>query len=421
MVKKATRTANGNGNGGRRRAAPRKPNGGGRRRVNGNRLVATAVSYAGAMSNQRPVVNGMHSMRGSDFFSTVEVQPNVSGTGRIIAKVPISPSQFPGTRLTQLADLWEFFKFTKFHLRWVPAVPTTLACQFVLYMDLDPTDDPTAIADEEALVRQAVAQTGAQQWNFHVPKTIPLAMRADRQYYFTGADKQNIRFTQQGAAYLIQITNPINFNGELISTPLQAGSLFIDWAINFSTPQINPAAVITNPTSVVDIENRITSTIIPDLSTGVTEYTVSGFTPRKFYAVSLNFTMSKTAPEGSLDLRGAPDSGISARILSSSGGISGNFVNTAALPGFLVRQANDVGDVEFTLDSTSLSSSNVAFLRIVYMPLYEELAPSAPPRITAVRHQSTTMKPKATDLGPCPICELDSAEGHEAPHEHLPE
>ena len=210
----------GNGNG--KRNGPKSPNGGQnpaqqrKRQPNGNALQASAVSYAGASSNRRPVINSVQTMSGSDFFSTVEVQPNVSGIGRIIAKVPISPSQFPGTRLTQLSNLWEFFKFTKFHLRWVPAVPTTLACQFVLYIDLDPSDDPTIISDEDALIRQAVAQTGAQQWNFHVPKTIPLAMRSDRQYYFTGVDKQNVRFSQQGAAYLIQITNPINFNGENI-------------------------------------------------------------------------------------------------------------------------------------------------------------------------------------------------------------
>ena len=422
MVKKTTKTTNGNGNGNRRRAAPaRKPNGTGRRRMNGNRLAATAASYAGAMSNQRPVINGVHTMRGSDFFSTVEVQPNVSGSGRIVAKIPISPSQFPGTRLTQLADLWEFFKFTRFHLRWVPAVPTTLACQFVLYMDLDPTDDPTAISDEDALIRQAVAQTGAQQWNFHVPKTIPLAMRSDRQYYFTGADKQNIRFTQQGAAYLIQITNPINFNGEAIATPLQAGSLFIDWTVNFSTPQINPAAVITNAITFSDVERRITSTEIPAIENGFTEFTVSGFTPRKYYIVSLNLIASSPPLIGFLALLGDENASPSARFSATSSVAVNAFTSsTTPIPGFLVRQADDVGDIVFTIQLSNLSYSDFLELRTVYMPLFEELAPSSPPRITATRTRSAqpmgpttpAFQPKVTDLGPCPLCELDSKDGH---------
>ena len=418
MVKKAA-TKNGNGNGGRRAAPARKPNGTGRRRMNGNRLRATALSYAGALSNQRPVVNGVHTMRGSDFFSTVEVQPNVSGSGRIVAKIPISPSQFPGTRLTQLADLWEFFKFTRFHLRWVPAVPTTLACQFVLYMDLDPTDDPTAISDEDALIRQAVAQTGAQQWNFHVPKTIPLAMRSDRQYYFTGADKQNIRFTQQGAAYLIQITNPINFNGEAISTPLQAGSLFIDWTVNFSTPQINPAAVITNAITFNDVQSRITFTdFTPEEAT--IEYTVSGFTPRKYYIVSLNVLQSAGAPGGgSVRLLGTDDATPSFQFIASTAPQINYDTLSTPITGFLVRQADDNGDLTFVIDINNLASF-LQVLRAVYMPLFEEQAPAAPPRVARSRILSSrpielptkTPQTKSVDLGPCPLCELDSKDGH---------
>jgi len=126
----------------------------------------------------------------------------------------------------------------------VPAVPVTLACQLVLYVDLDPSDDPTVISNPDALIRQAVAQTGAQQWNFHTPKSIPMAMRSDQQYYFTGEDKQNVRFTQQGVAYLIQVTNAVNVSGEPITSDIIAGSIFFDWQCNFNIPQINPESVV---------------------------------------------------------------------------------------------------------------------------------------------------------------------------------
>jgi hypothetical protein len=84
------------------------------------------------------------------------------------------------------------------------------------------------------------------QWNFHTPKNIPMAMRTDQQYYFTGPTKTNERFTNQGRAYLIQVTNPVNFNGEAISSDIEAGSLYFDWVCQFNIPQLNPAGLITN-------------------------------------------------------------------------------------------------------------------------------------------------------------------------------
>ena len=273
--------ANGNGKGQRRSKPKAKPR---RNGTNGNAMRPTRQSRAGVANNNgnsRPVQNRVTSLSGSDFLTTIEVRPDPTTAERVLKIFPISPSAYPGTRLTQMSQLWEFFRFSKFHVRYVPAVPTTLACQLVLYLDLDPSDDPLTITDADALIRQAVAQTGSQQWNFHAGRTIPLAMRADRQYYFTGLDKQNIRFSQQGAAYLIQVTNPINFNGETIAAPLEAGSLFIDWTVQFSTPQINPAAAISSSTP---IGNRSVIDLTPDVLPY--DFFVSGLRPGAFYILS---------------------------------------------------------------------------------------------------------------------------------------
>lgn len=262
---------------------------------NGNALSSSFVGISNPGENVRPLVNKTTLLSGSDYLGKVTVTPT-TGTGRIIKTFPISPSEYPGTRLTQLSNLWEFFRFRKFHVRWVPAVPTTLACQFVLYVDLDPSDDPTIILDEEALIRQAVAQTGAQQWNFHVPKTIPMAMRADRQMYFTGSTKSNPRFSQQGKGYLIQITNPINFNGENIVDTLDAGSLFIDWTVCFGTAQINPSAVA--PRSGCTIGSFLPLfDITPLPSVGNNLLTIGGLVPGETYLISYAFNGACTTTD----------------------------------------------------------------------------------------------------------------------------
>jgi hypothetical protein len=196
--------------------------------------------------NTRPLVETKNNLRGSDFVTRITVKPSSAistAADRIIATFPVTPSGYIGTRITGLANFWERYKLRSFNARYVPAVPMTIACQFVLYIDTDPNDDPTIITDDDALVRQAVAQTGAQQWNFNCAKNIPLARRSDDQLYYTGIDKQNQRFNRQGTAYLIQVTDPLNFNGEPITTEIDAGTIFIDWDVEFQIPQIEPTIV----------------------------------------------------------------------------------------------------------------------------------------------------------------------------------
>lgn len=236
------RKKNGNGNG------RRNNNGNGRQRQRVTRRMqvqTNTTSWSNRGNLRRPNINTKFVERGSDFLGplTVKAGANITkASDRILLGESISPSAFPGTRLTQLAPLWERYRFRRFKLRWVPAVPKTVACQLIVYQDTDPLDDPSAIPDPDALVRQATAQTGSQQFNFISPMAIELAQRADDQLYYTGPDKQNERFSRQGNFYIIQVTDPLNFNGEALTSDFMAGSLYVDWECEFQIAQINPSA-----------------------------------------------------------------------------------------------------------------------------------------------------------------------------------
>lgn len=210
-------------------------------RVDASRISAPLMQ---SNSNHRQMRNEVTTLRGSDFLGFVSVLGSLTTAGERIRKTfPVSPSAYPGTRLAQLSNLWERFRFTRFSLRYVPSVPNTLACQMVLYQDTDPKDDPTTITDADALIQQATAQTGSQQWNFNSAKRVDLARRADKELYYTGVTKENVRFNYQGIAYLIQQSACINFNGEAVSDVLECGSIYVDWEVQFQTPQINPVVV----------------------------------------------------------------------------------------------------------------------------------------------------------------------------------
>jgi hypothetical protein len=348
-------------------------------KTNGNRLVRTRrprTGVANSGGNSRPVQNTVTTLSGSDFLTTIEVRPDPTLAQRILKVFPISPSAYPGTRLTQMSQLWEFFRFSKFHVRYVPAVPTTLACQLVLYLDLDPSDDPSVISDPDALIRQAVAQTGSQQWNFHTGRTIPLAMRADRQYYFTGLDKQNIRFSQQGAAYLIQVTNPINFNGEAIAAPLEAGSLFIDWTVRFTTPQINPSAAISSSGYT---GSRVIVTVDPTETPFF--FKLSGLSPNRFYILTPR-SQSDGVTSNSTTLYKANDGQIlfASKEQFTSGRVDINTENSIVW-GYIILQSDDNGEITgLSWERSGDGLSGIAFESLIVATVYDE--PVLPPSST---------------------------------------
>jgi len=256
--------------------------------------MSTMLSLMQANANHRPINNKVVTLTGSDFLGRVSATASPNTVFKAIRKTfPISPSAYPGTRITQLAELWERYRFKKFAIRYVPSVPNTLACQFLLYQDTDPLDDPSLSPDVDALVRQGVTQTGSQQWNFNTSKVINLAKRADKELYYTGLVKQNERFNYQGTAYLVQVTDAIDFNGSKITDDLDCGSLYIDWECEFQTAQVNPEVIAQRqPISPIDL--NITSTeqtfnvpvgykgvLVPDL------YNISATDSSKAYSSSL--------------------------------------------------------------------------------------------------------------------------------------
>lgn len=199
------------------------------------------IGISNASGNTRAVNNQTMRMSGSDFYSKITVKgAPITVADRILFNEIVSPSALIGTRLAQIAPTWERYFFTKFNLRYVPAVPTTLACQLCAYIDTDPLDSPSLAASADQLVRQAVAHTGAQQWNFISPKVTPLPLRSDRVLYYTGLTPQNERLAYQGRAFVIQITNPLDIAGVPVGSDLECGSIFIDWVVEFQTPQLSP-------------------------------------------------------------------------------------------------------------------------------------------------------------------------------------
>lgn len=177
---------------------------------------------------------------GSDFMGPLVVKAKREKVeDAILATFPISPSAYPGTRLTQMSQLWEYYRFRRLAVRYVPAVPTTVGCQLVAYIDTDPTDNPLQAKTIVEAVRRAVAHASSREFNIYAAQSIPLVQRADDTLYYCGSRPTEIeRFVRQGKLHIVQITDPVNINTEPLSKDLRCGSLFLDWHIEFQVEQL---------------------------------------------------------------------------------------------------------------------------------------------------------------------------------------
>ena len=386
---RTARNGNGNGNGKKKNGNGNRNGGAGR---NGTRQLQRIVPRSNAnvpvsfnAENRRAMNNRVVALKGSDFLSTVEVKSDISVAGdRILAVLPVTPSGYPGTRVTQLSQLYERYRIKKFNFRYVPAVPVTLACQLLFYTDLDPLDDPSVILDADQLIRQATAQTGSQQWNFHTPKVISMARRADNQLYYTGEDKQNLRFSQQGTGYLIQVTSLVNIDGEVPTTDLVAGSLYVDWEIEFQTPQINPEAVLLSPfADQAEVRSYDVSAFVSTDIQIFQPVILQDLIPRSFYAVTLAGERNTALPTGyKFMLVGPGDSDkpsnqvpqthLGPLLTNLNGnpqiGIANNTPTTPAVSA-LVLQADLNGDLTLGMIKTEAAASG-AFDWLITTPLF---------------------------------------------------
>jgi len=203
------------------------------------RQIKTGVSMSRQVNNRDTV------LRGSDFITSFKLAHDTDS--RVLVDELVSPSAMRQTRLFYLANLWEMYRFTKFSVRYVPALPDSVGGQIAAYIDTDPTDVVTE--EGEDLIRATNSQTGVKQWNVSQGCTLNLAKRKDDQMFYTGLipssdSGPSDRQTYQGRLYVVQMTKPMNYLGQPLTEDISAGSLYVDWEIVFRTPQLEPVAPV---------------------------------------------------------------------------------------------------------------------------------------------------------------------------------
>lgn len=221
------------------------------------------MSFSGTRSSRHG--NGLL-VCGSDYVGQVNVDAASLGAGSKLLELDVCPSQFTGTRISQIAPLFERYKIRSWKFTYTPAVPSTQAGQLLFYPEYDPEDAENV--DPLTRIRQGTAHMGSVLFNVYSPATINFISPDPFTDLFTDGSGDDQRLTIAGLVRLYLVT--------ALTTPVTLGTLHMDYEIEFYIPQLQSISQITPLTTVNRLRdafltgpNKQIVTLLSNLSTSV--------------------------------------------------------------------------------------------------------------------------------------------------------
>lgn len=186
-------------------------------------------------------------LSGYDFVSTVSVPTQLNASNAVILDVPTAPTALAGTRWSQLAAMYEKYRFLKATMVYVPSVSSVVGSQMISYWELDPLDSFGNSGNLQTDLRVAMAHQNAKLHNIYDNISIEMPLRAGINDFFVErgvtTPEDNPRWTQQARFRMIASSGATGFfdNG---ATEIGAGSVYLAWTCKFLNPQIQPSLVV---------------------------------------------------------------------------------------------------------------------------------------------------------------------------------
>lgn len=249
--------------------------------------VTRRTGYQKPMEMFAPTVrtNGDDSiiMTGSEFldFVTVNTTAHTSPTepGDTIAFVPLNPMLLSGTRLAQMASLYQKYKYLDVTVEFVPSISSLQDGSLIMLYAYDPTENfSTTTSDKSELMRLALSHLGANMFNVYDYGRTVLTTREDAlNNYFT---KDGVNCRQEMQAIFLCIAGSTYTNDV---SQLTLGSFVIHYHVRFDQRAlIEPISL--NESYLVFPDSGTTTTtfftLSADTSIALNQAAFSGFSLR---------------------------------------------------------------------------------------------------------------------------------------------
>ena len=180
--------------------------------------------------------NGGVTITGQDYIRNVTFRDdpeNLNFSGAVVGAHFLNPWRFPGSRLSQFANLYQKYVFKKAKIRYIPAVPATVAGQMIICFDTDPTYAPLGSSD--GVIRSMMAHKNRKI--FHVFDDISMDLPlAGRVPLFCDEKGQDLRLNNQAVFWIAMVAPTVTGTGE--EWKAAVGSFVIEWEVEFMTQRI---------------------------------------------------------------------------------------------------------------------------------------------------------------------------------------
>lgn len=205
--------------------------------------IAEGHKIHGEMSHPSPKThaepNGNIAISGSEYLGRVVVPAVNAGTGSVPAGgclfyTQLSPLSFDGSRINQLSQMFEQWRFNKLVIEYVPNCPTTTAGGVVGYCTGDIQQNQSLVTGDGG-VREAFSRAGSlalpvwEHGAFHMNAT-------QQKWYYTalvGAPELTI----PGSFQLIA-----NTDFSVTTTAVQLGQVWCHYDLEFRVPSVEDTA-----------------------------------------------------------------------------------------------------------------------------------------------------------------------------------
>lgn len=193
--------------------------------------VPLAMSHTMTSSFAQPGRDRWRSV-GREYLTSITVPTGGYPTGSVLAALTINPSDFPGSRLSVLARLYDMYSIKRLVVTYEPAVSTITPGQVCGYFDRD-VKDAFQIASETN-IRSAACNPTFKAGAVWSPMQFVLYHQKDLTVLYTDTESVDPHWTDAGLFQFLAATLlPSHVEG-----PYTLGTLYLDYDIEFYNPQL---------------------------------------------------------------------------------------------------------------------------------------------------------------------------------------
>jgi hypothetical protein len=175
-------------------------------------------------------------LSGRDRLGVVTMVVNITPSTIVLYTIVISPTMFLGTRLADISQLWEKYKFTRFDVQYQPSVSSMIGGQMCMYFDPNP-DEEVNVADADQALRSAMSREKVVFFTLSKPTRLNMNTKIGLPDYFTEASPTESEKWIAQARFVVLASIPLSSTATSASNQA-VGSITADWTVKFTAPQM---------------------------------------------------------------------------------------------------------------------------------------------------------------------------------------